>query len=171
MLTNEFVLQVTVTAWQTSNAVLQVCSQTVVGDSPQLLNCADVPKSSQGQPVAVAIAPGDNIQIVMVTKNLSGKDGDAVLIDDVHVDYKPCSDTHTDAPPPPGPGPATAPPTSGGPDKSLCNVKCDFESSSTCSFVASSGGSGGQTQEFGAQKGQYKNRLTGIKGRECDHTQ
>ncbi len=58
--------QVTLTTWQTKNAVVQVCSQAVIGnpgDAPTLLNCATIPQTSQGVPVAVAIPPGARVHI------------------------------------------------------------------------------------------------------------
>lgn len=66
--------------WQTANAVLEVCTQTTFGDGggePVLLNCAEVPKNTSPGPVTVTLPPGDNLDVVIVARNLVDANGDA----------------------------------------------------------------------------------------------
>uniref|UniRef100_A0A915JWK4 Uncharacterized protein n=1 Tax=Romanomermis culicivorax TaxID=13658 RepID=A0A915JWK4_ROMCU len=118
-------IKVTLKHWQSSGGPkIQVC-EVAQSDPNTLLGCQDLPSSGPG-PDTVSLPPGQNVYIAIVGYNMVGKGGNMDIIQDINVDYPPCSSS----PQPTTAASATQPPTSAAPDISgeCKKVANDFNS-------------------------------------------
>jgi hypothetical protein len=162
-------IKVTLKHWTSQGVKLEVC-QIAKSDPNTLLNCQPVPSASPG-PDTVTLPPGSDIILTIVASNFVADGGSVAMIDDISVDYPPCTSptpapttTAAAAPSPAAtPAPTQPPPPNNDEAKKLC---CGFESG-PCNWSRGSGPSKppskGTTQDWQkAGPERFKNPATGV---------
>jgi len=163
-------IKVTLKHWASQGVKLEVC-QVAKSDPNTLLNCQALPSASPG-PDTVSLPPGSDLIITIVASNMVASGGNVAMIDDIAVDYPPCTSptpagtTTTPAAsagPTPGPTPGpTQPPPNDDEAKKLC---CGYEQG-TCNWNKGSGpstkpkGTTADWQKAGPDR--FKNPATGV---------
>lgn len=155
-------IKVSLKHWQSSPVKIQVC-EVAQSDPNTLLGCQDLPSSGPG-PDTVSLPPGQNVYISIIAYNFVADGGNMAIIQDINVDYPPCSSSQpaaaTTAAASGSPAPSATTPGPSGPDLGECKkVACDFESG-MCGFGPGSGNGKVPWQQAGPDR--FKNPATGV---------
>ncbi|KRY33150.1 hypothetical protein T01_9133 [Trichinella spiralis] len=150
-------VRVSLRHWTTDGVKLQVCTREAFFDNPEnapLLNCQELPRTSSPGPTTVELSPGEFFDVVIVAYNFVSNLG-AAAVDDVRVDFVPCTPTEepgvVETPAEPVPAPA------GGECEAFV---CGFEGR-MCAYQDLAN-SGLATTSWEIVQGRFRNPLTGL---------
>ncbi|KRY58400.1 hypothetical protein T03_18095 [Trichinella britovi] len=150
-------VRVSLRHWTTDGVKLQVCTREAFFDNPEnapLLNCQELPRTSSPGPTTVELSPGEFFDVVIVAYNFVSNLG-AAAVDDVRVDFVPCTPTEepgvVETPAEPVPPPA------GGECEAFV---CGFEGR-MCAYQDLAN-SGLATTSWEIVQGRFRNPLTGL---------